>query len=461
MKDRLAARHTVLLALSVLFGLAWVHGASAGPPTDQLRDGVQRVVKILRDPQLAGDAKQAGREISANTIDVSLAPDGATPTALTAPAGTWSFSDYELLLVSGSYAITDQVGLSLTTMIPVTDAFFWVMLSGKAQILKAGSVRLALQGGITYTSYDGGDTTDSFTAGEVGGALTVCIDGECNSHLNGFLGAGFAQADQSAVPFIAAFLIYFREGVEAALLVGALLAGVRRLGRSDAARFIHAGWLAALPAGVLTWWVTSRVIAIGSEQRELVEAVVALLAAAVLFSVSFWMISKAESRHWMAYLKRRLEGLSGRNVLLLSALSFLAVYREAAETVLFTQALILESEAHRLQVWAGAAAGLAVVAAIALLMERAVQRLPLGPFFAVSGLLLCALAISFAGAGMYELVAAGYLPPRPVAFPEVPWMGIHPDLSALLVQLTIVAVIAGAAIVTLARKPAVEERRAR
>ena len=275
------------------------------------------------------------------------------------------------------------------------------------------------------------------------------------------LGRVAGEGRRPAVPFIAAFLIYFREGVEAALLVGALLAGVRRLGRSDAVRFIHAGWLAALPAGVLTWWVTSRVIAIGSERRELVEAVVALLAAAVLFSVSFWMISKAESRHWMAYLKRRLEGLSGRNVLLLSALSFLAVYREAAETVLFTQALVLESEAHRLQVWAGAGAGLAVVAAIAFAMERAVERLPLGPFFAVSGLLLCALAISFAGAGMYELVAAGYLPPRPVAFPEVPWMGIHPDLSALLVQVTIVAVIAGAGIMTLARKPAVEERRAR
>ena len=84
---------------------------------------------------------------------------------------------------------------------------------------------------------------------------------------------------------------------------------------------------------------------------------------------------------------------------------------------------------------------------------RAVERLPLGPFFAVSGLLLCGLAISFAGAGMYELVAAGYLPPRPVAFPEIPWMGIHPDLSALLVQLTIVTVIAGAGIMTLTRKP--------
>ena len=51
-------------------------------------------------------------------------------------------------------------------------------------------------------------------------------------------------------------------------------------------------------------------------------------------------------------------------------------------------------------------------------------------------------------------MAAGYLPPRPVAFPEVPWMGIHPDLSALLVQLTIVAVVAGAGLLTLTRKPA-------
>ena len=129
--------------------------------------------------------------------------------------------------------------------------------------------------------------------------------------------------------------------------------------------------------------------------------------------------------------------------------------------MLFTQALVLESEAHRFQVWLGAAAGLAAVAAIATGMGRAVERLPLGPFFAVSGLLLCALAISFAGAGMYELVAAGYLPPRPVAFPEVPWMGIHPDLSALLVQLTIVAVIAGAGILSLTRRPAPETPRAR
>ncbi len=258
-----------------------------------------------------------------------------------------------------------------------------------------------------------------------------------------------------AIPFTAAALIFFREGIEAALLVGALLAAVRKLGRDEAARYVHAGWMAALPAGLATWWIFERALSFGADRRELMEAVVALLAAAVLFSVSFWMISKAESRHWIAYLKRNVEDSIGRRSLfVLAGLSFLAVYREAAETVLFTQALLLEAGSARGEVWAGAAAGIAVVVALSLLMSRTVLRLPLGPFFAVSSVLLCGLAISFAGAGMHSLVAAGYLPPRPIHFPEVPWMGIHPDLSGLVVQLAIVAIVAAAGVASLRRHPA-------
>jgi high-affinity iron transporter len=279
------------------------------------------------------------------------------------------------------------------------------------------------------------------------------VDGQ-SRRLDRLLADG-ASEGRPLVPFTAAFVIYLREGLEAALLVGALLAGLRRLGRSDASRYVHAGWLAALPAGLATWWLFQRVVRMGADERELVEAGVSLLAAAVLFSVSFWMISKIEARRWTGYLRRRLEeSLSGRRLVLLAGLSFLAVYREAAETVLFTQALLLESDHHAGHVWAGAAAGVAVVVAVAFVMSRTVTRLPMGPFFAVSSALLCALAISFAGAGIYNLVAAGYLAPRPVTFPEIPWMGIHPDLTGLVVQLMIVAVIVGAAVQTLRRGPA-------
>jgi high-affinity iron transporter len=196
-------------------------------------------------------------------------------------------------------------------------------------------------------------------------------------------------------------------------------------------------------------------VSLGADDRELVEAGVSLLAAAVLFSVSFWMISKIEARRWTGYLRRRLEeSLTARRLALLAGLSFLAVYREAAETVLFTQALLLESNGQRAEVWAGAAVGMLAVVAVAAFMSQTVMRLPMGPFFAVSSALLCGLAISFAGAGIYALVAAGYLAPRPVAFPEIPWMGIHPDLTGLMVQLTIVTVIVAAAVTTLRRGPA-------
>ncbi len=259
----------------------------------------------------------------------------------------------------------------------------------------------------------------------------------------------------AALPALAGFLIYFREGIEAALLVGALLAGLRRLGRSDAARWVHIGWVAALPAGALTWWLLERVLAAGPQHRELMEAVVALVAALVLFSVSFWMISRVESRHWLRYLRGRLEdSLKGRRLLVLAALSFLAVYREVAETVLFTQALLLDAKGQRGQVLLGCALGALTVAAVAVFMTRAAVRLPLGPFFAVSGVLLCALAVSFAGSGVYALVASGHLSPRPVPGPEVPWMGIYPDLTGLLVQSAIVAVVAGAALLTLRRRRA-------
>jgi high-affinity iron transporter len=252
-----------------------------------------------------------------------------------------------------------------------------------------------------------------------------------------------------SLPFVAAFIIYFREGVEAALLVGALLGGVRKLGRVEAAKAIHVGWTSALLAGVISWFLFSRLIAIAPSQRELVEAVIGLLAALVLFSVSFWMISKAESRKWMAFLKDQMNrGVSSGRVWSFAGLAFLAVYRECAETILFTEALLIEAVGSTWPVYAGALTGIVAVVLVALLVRNAFQRLPLPVFFGASGFLLSLLAVAFAGSSMSAFVAAGYLAPRPIAFPSVPMLGIHPDLWSLAVQAILVLLLAVAAIKT-------------
>jgi high-affinity iron transporter len=256
-------------------------------------------------------------------------------------------------------------------------------------------------------------------------------------------------------PFLSAFVVVLREGVEAALLIAALLAGARRLGRAHAARGIHVGWIAALPAGVLTWWVFDRLVRAGAAQRELVEALVTLAAAVVLFSVSSWMLSRTNPRRWSDGVQRSLtNSLGAATPWPVIGLAFLAVYREAAETVLFLQAILLDARGAESQVWAGGAAGLLLSFACAFVMTRAIARLPLTPFFAVTGVLLSLLAVSFAGSGIYTLVVAGHLKARPVQFPEIPWMGIHPDLSGLLVQLAIAATLVLGALLTHGRREA-------
>ena len=254
----------------------------------------------------------------------------------------------------------------------------------------------------------------------------------------------------ATLPFVTAFIIFFREGVEAALLVGALLGGVKKLGREDASRAIHIGWTLALAAGALTWFLFSRLIAIAPSQRELVEAVIGILAAVVLFSVSFWMISKAESRKWMAFLKDQMNrGLDSGRVWSFAGVAFLAVYRECAETILFTEALLIEAVGHTWSVFAGAILGALCVGLIAIAVQNAFRRLPMPVFFGVSGVFLSLLAVAFAGSSVSAFVAAGYLKPRPIPFPSLPLLGIHPDLSSLAVQAVLIGLIAIAGMKTL------------
>ena len=259
---------------------------------------------------------------------------------------------------------------------------------------------------------------------------------------------GLAQVErqlQAAAPsargqFFSSFVIIVREGLEALLVLAGMAAFLVRTGRRDGLRYLHGGWIAAIALGVLTWWVASRIIDVSGAQREVTEGVTALLASVVLLYVGFWLHSKSHGQRWSAFIRSQVSGALGRGTLWgLAAISFLAVYREVFETVLFYQALLTQGDTT--PVLTGFAAGCAVLFALAFIIVRTSARLPLGIVFGASSFLLAAFAVVFAGRGVAALQAAGKLPVDPLSVPAVPWLGIYPNIQSIGLQVILVALI--------------------
>lgn len=239
-----------------------------------------------------------------------------------------------------------------------------------------------------------------------------------------------------AATFVSALVILLREGAEAILVVAAILAFLRRAGRNDARRWVHLGWIAALALGAATWVVSSRFIAISGANREITEGVTALIAAAMLVYVGYWLHSKAHSQAWQKFIGEQVgAALSKGTVWTLGMVSFLAVYREAFETVLFYQALAAQvDEGSGRWMAGGILAAIVSLAVFAWAILRASVRLPIGLFFSISGILLLVLAVVFTGQGVAALQEAGRISSSAVPFVSLPLLGIHPTLQSLAAQ---------------------------
>jgi len=239
-----------------------------------------------------------------------------------------------------------------------------------------------------------------------------------------------------AATFVASLVILLREGAEAILVVAAILAFLRRGGRPDARRWVHAGWVAALALGVATWFVSRHLVEISGADREVTEGVTALVAAAMLLYVGYWLHSKSHSQAWQKFIGDRVSGaLSAGTVWTLAMVSFLAVYREAFETVLFYQALATQAGPQGTSaLLAGVAAGGALLAALAGFILRASVRLPLGLFFSASAIVLLVLAVVFTGQGIAALQEAGAIGADPLGSLRLPLLGIYPTLQSMAGQ---------------------------
>jgi high-affinity iron transporter len=240
------------------------------------------------------------------------------------------------------------------------------------------------------------------------------------------------------------FIIMLREGLEAILIVGALMTFLVKMGASHRKRDINLGVGAALGASVLTAVAIETVFHLSPARQEMLEGVTMVVAAIVLFYVSYWLLSKMEVVKWNHFVKSKVsDALTSGSSLALASAAFLAVYREGFETVVFYKAVILTGGDHSsMPIAAGIFGGAAVLVAVYVAISRFGVRLPLKPFFAVTSAFLYYMAFVFAGKGVAELQAGGILPTTLVSWvPRLPALGIYPTLESSLAQAVLLALL--------------------
>jgi high-affinity iron transporter len=241
--------------------------------------------------------------------------------------------------------------------------------------------------------------------------------------------------------FLQSFLIILREGFEAILVIGAVVAFLLKTGHRERLRSIWVGIALALACSAFTAIVLRTVLKALPATQEIIEGGTLLVAVGVLFSVSYWLISRVEAAKWQAFIRDKvnvaLEHGGGRA---LAFVAFLAVYREGAETALFYQALFNEGSNVVLPITLGIVLGFVALGIIFTLFYRFGVRIPLRPFFSVTSVLLYYMAFVFMGKGIRELQEGNVMPISVIrGLPTIEALGFYPTWQTLLAQLLLLA----------------------
>lgn len=280
--------------------------------------------------------------------------------------------------------------------------------------------------------------------------LTNYIREDANS-LDGYTGkAADKTTDSSGTsPWIAQFLpsllVILREGMEAILVVAAVLAYLAKAGHKNKAPIVWGGVVLAFGLSIGLAFLFSYVTSLAGANQELLEGFAALFAVVMLIWVSNWMINKSSNKAWDEYIKKQTDAsLTSGSLLGLAFISFLAVLREGAETILFYVPIVAAAGDKVHYVWIGLAVGLVALVVIYLLIQFAAVRIPLRPFFTITSLLMAFMAFTFTGSGIGELQEADVVSLTPVSgFPTIDLLGIYPRVENLAAQAIVLAIIVG------------------
>ena len=243
--------------------------------------------------------------------------------------------------------------------------------------------------------------------------------------------------------FFTSLLLLLREGMEAILMLVAIIAYLQKSGNTKYMGTVYNYAIGAVVASFITAYIFSELMdkfAAGANQ-ELIEGITALVAVCVLLSVSIWMSGKSEAREWKKYIENMINhSITSKHARALGIAAFLAVYREGAEVILFYQALFNNSSGDTEMIWLGFGTGCILLLIIFAVIRKGLVRIPLRPFFIVTSLLMFIMAVAFAGGGVSELQEAGIIPQSVIAweyFPNADWLGLYPTYETVGIQIVI------------------------
>lgn len=240
--------------------------------------------------------------------------------------------------------------------------------------------------------------------------------------------------------FLPAFLILLREGLEAILVLVAIIAYLQRSGNEKHLDTVYNAMIAAIIASFVTAYLFESVLeaTAAGASREVLEGATALFAVVVLIATSAWLGGKSNANAWKDYIQGMVDKtLTTGKAKALALAAFLAVYREGAEVILFYQALFNNASNDVEMIWFGFAAGCVAIALIFFVMQRGILRIPLRPFFMFTSILMYLLAVSFAGGGIRELQEGGILATTQIEnsiIPTIDVLGIYPTFETLGIQ---------------------------
>lgn len=277
------------------------------------------------------------------------------------------------------------------------------------------------------------------------------LDGGASGNVNGFTKLVTSSAGQ-------AFLILIREGLEALLVVAAVIAYLVKSGNKRFTKWIYLGVVAGLAGSGLVAVLFTFLFGGSGPIQEISEGVCALIATLMLLWTSNWMLNKSSVEAWNNYIRNKTEAAvagaqskveSGQRLGLgmitsLAMLSFLAVFREGAETVIFYESIYsMSQDAHGM--WVGGLAAAAVLLVIFLILRFTSVKIPIGPFFLVTSIVMAALVVIFAGGGIHALIEGDLIEGTYLStVPTNDWIGLYPYVETITAQ-----VIAAIAVVVL------------